>query len=78
MTSQWCFPDKMKTAKVIPTDRKCDRQFFFQFMYRSVFLLLQFSKILEEIFVNKLDAFTEKYDRVNDHQYWFWGNRSTS
>lgn len=46
--------------------------------YRPVSLLPQFSKILEKLFVKKLDSFIEKYGLLNDHQNGFRSNRSTS
>lgn len=68
------FPDKMKTAKVIPIYKNGDKQFVSN--YRPVSLLPQFSKILEKLFVKRLDSF--KNDLLNDHQYGFRSNRSTS
>ena len=46
--------------------------------YRPVSLLPQFSKILEKLFSGKLDAFIEKENILNESQYGFRSNRSTS
>uniref|UniRef100_A0A8C6VZ07 Reverse transcriptase domain-containing protein n=1 Tax=Nothobranchius furzeri TaxID=105023 RepID=A0A8C6VZ07_NOTFU len=70
------FPDKMKIAKVIPLYKNGDKQVVSN--YRPVSLLPTFSKILEKLFENRLNSFLEKYDLLNDHQYGFRRNRSTS
>lgn len=51
------FPDKMKMAKVIPFFKTGDKHNFNN--YRPISLLSQFSKVLEKLFVNKLDNFIE-------------------
>lgn len=70
------FPDKMKMAKVVPIYKNGDKHMISN--YRPVSLLPQFSKILEKLFANSLDNFIEKYELLNDHQYGFRSNRSTS
>ena len=45
--------------------------------YRPVSLLLQFSKILEKKFNNKLDSFIEKYNILSGNQYGFRTKHST-
>ena len=70
------FPSKMKTAKVIPIFKNGDRHLFNN--YRPISLLSQFSKILEKLFVKRLDSFIEKHNLLSNHQYGFRGNRSTS
>ena len=70
------FPDKMKMAKVIPIYKNGDKHMVSN--YRPVSLLSQFSKILEKLFVNRLDNFIDKYELLSDHQYGFRSNRSTS
>ncbi len=52
------FPDKMKVAKVIPLYKDGDKHLFTN--YRPVSLLSQFSKIIEKLFVTRLDRFIEK------------------
>ncbi len=52
------FPRNMKIAKVMPLFKSGDSHNFTN--YRPVSLLPQFSKILEKLFNNRLDAFIEK------------------
>ena len=70
------FPDEMKCAKVIPLFKSGAKDEFTN--YRPVSLLPQFSKILEKIFADKLDNFTTKYNLINNSQYGFRSNSSTS
>ena len=70
------FPDKMKTAKVIPLFKSNEKNMFTN--YRPVSLLSQFSKILEKLFNNRLDTFLEKNEILVDGQYGFRKARSTS
>ena len=70
------FPNKMKLAKVIPLYKNGNHNVFTN--YRPVSLLPQFSKILEKLFSGKLDAFIEKENILNESQYGFRSNRSTS
>ena len=66
----------MKMAKVIPIFKSGDIHTISN--YRPISLLPQFSKILDKLFVNRLDGFIEKYGLLSDHQYGFRSNRSTS
>ena len=52
------FPEKLKTAKVIPLFKSGDKHLFSN--YRSVSILPQFSKILEKIFYNRLKKICRK------------------
>ncbi len=70
------FPDKMKIAKVVPIYKSGDMHVVSN--YRAIALLSQFSKILEKLFVNRLDGFIEKYSLLSDHQYGFRSQHSTS
>ena len=70
------FPNKMKTAKVIPLYKTGDKHNFTN--YRPVSLLSQFSKVLEKLFNSRLDKFINKYNLLSDSQYGFRSNRSTS
>lgn len=70
------FPNKMKTAKIIPIFKSGDKYQFTN--YRPISLLSQFSKILEKLFVARLDNFIEKHHLLSNHQYGFRANRSTS
>lgn len=70
------FPTKMKISKVIPVCESGARHQFTN--YRPVSLLSQFSKILEKVFVNRLDKFIDKHKILTDSLYGFRSNRSTS
>ena len=70
------FPNKMKLAKVLPLYKNGNHNVFIN--YRPVSLLPQFSKILEKLFSGKLDVFIEKENILNESQYGFRSNRSTS
>ena len=70
------FPEKMKIAKVIALYKSGDIDTFSN--YRPVSLLSQFSKILEKIFYNRLESFTEKHKILAEEQYGFRKSRSTS
>ena len=70
------FPGKMKTAKVIPVFKTGDKHQFTN--YRPVSLLSQFSKILEKLFVDRLDNFIEKHNLLSDSQYGFRTSMSTN
>jgi len=63
------FPDKMKTAKVIPLFKAGNKQCFNN--YRPVSVLSQFSKVLENLFVYKFDSFLEKHHLLSERQYGF-------
>jgi len=52
----------MKMAKVIPIFKSGDRHLFSN--YRPISLLSQFSKILEMLFVRRLDNFIDKQTSV--------------
>lgn len=70
------FPDRMKRAKVIPLFKAGNKQSFDN--YRPVSLLSQFSKVLEKLFVYKLDSFLEKHHLLSESQYGFRQKRSTA
>lgn len=70
------FPNKMKTAKVIPVYKSRDRHTLSN--YRPVSLLPQFSKILEKIFYIRLDDFITKHNVLYEQQYGFRAKRTTS
>lgn len=70
------FPDKMKTAKVIPLFKAGDKYSFNN--YRPVSILPQFSKVLLKLFVQKLDHFIDKNNILSASQYGFRTNRSTA
>lgn len=70
------FPDHMKIAKVIPLFKKGNKNHLSN--YRPISLLPQFSKILEKLFVNRLNKFLNKYNILSNHQYGFRSNHSTA
>lgn len=70
------FPAKMKVAKVIPLYKTGDKHLFTN--YRPVSILPQFSKILEKLFTERLDNFIETHKLLDESQYGFRTNRSTS
>jgi hypothetical protein len=70
------FPEKMKIAKVLPLFKSGDKDKFTN--YRPVSLLPQFSKILEKLFVKRLDNFIDKFNLLDKSQYGFRANSSTS
>ena len=69
------FPDKMKTAKIIPIFKSGDREDCTN--YRPISLLPQISKILEKLFNRRLSEFLEKYKVISPTQYGFRENMST-
>ena len=70
------FPEKMKTAKVFPLFKSGDREKYTN--CRPVSILPLFSKILEKLFVIRLNKFVEINNLLTDCQYGFRKNRSTS
>ena len=64
------FPSKMKIAtKVVPIFKAGDKSSFNN--YRPISLLPQFSKLVEQLFNARLDAFIEKHDTLISSQYGF-------
>jgi len=70
------FPDKMKTAKVLPFFKANEESVFSN--YRPVSLLPQFSKILEKLFNNRLIDFIERNKLLFESQYGFRCKHSTA
>lgn len=70
------FPKLMKIAKVAPIYKNYDSHQFTN--YRTISILPQLSKILEKIFVARLNGFIDKHNLLSDSQYGFRNNRSTS
>ena len=66
----------MKKAKVIPLYKNGERNRFSN--YRPISLLPQFSKVLEKLFYVRANNFIEKCSLLNENQYGFRNNRSTS
>lgn len=67
------FPNKMTIAKIIPIYKKLDMHSFLN--YRPISLLPQFSKILEKLYVLRMDNFIGTHTLLSDHQYGFRCNR---
>ena len=74
--TQGVFPDQMKVAKVVPLFKSGRRDIVSN--YRPVSILPQFSKILEKVFHRRLESFIERSHILNDCQYGFRKNSSTS
>lgn len=70
------FPTKMKTAKVIPLYKTGNKHQLTN--YRPISILPQFSKILEKLFNNRLESFSEQHNLLSDCQYGFRSERSTA
>ncbi len=70
------FPDQMKKAKVTPIFKAGNKREFTN--YRPVSLLPQFSKIIEKLFDVRLQKFIDKHNLLNNGQYGFRSNCSTS
>lgn len=70
------FPDQMKIAKVLPLFKKGKKNDLAN--YRPISLLPQFSKILEKLFVVRLNKFINKNNILSNSQYGFRSNHSTS
>ena len=66
----------MKIAKVIPVFKSGDKSQFNN--YRPISVLSQFSKILENLFYERLKTYIDKHVLLSDNQYGFRSNRSTS
>lgn len=69
------FPEQMKIAKVLPLFKAGDKKELSN--YRPVSILPQFSKILEKLFVKRLDSFIGKFNILTENQYGFRINQST-
>ena len=62
--------------KIIPLFKAGDRSLFSN--YRAISLLSQFLKILEKLFNERLDKFIDKFQLLNNCQYGFRSQMSTS
>lgn len=70
------FPNEMKIAKVLPLHKDGDKHLFSN--YRPISLLSQFSKILEKLFVKRLDNYIELNNILTEPQFGFRAHRSTT
>ena len=69
------FSDRMKVAKVIPTFKKSEKCSILS--YRSIFILLCFSKILERIMYNRLYDYFSRNNILFNKQFGFQAGHST-
>jgi hypothetical protein len=70
------FPDLLKTTIIRPIHKKGNKND--PSHYRPIALLPSISKIFERIMTNRLCSFFEKYKILDDRQYGFRKNRSTT
>lgn len=70
------FPSNMKVAKVIPIFKNGSRAEFNN--YRPISLLSQFSKILEQLYSDRLEQFIDNNNVLSKSQYGFRPSMSTS
>ena len=70
------FPDKLKIAKVIPIYKSDNEQSINN--YRPISVLPFFSKIFERVIANHVTDFLEESNILNDNQFEFRRNHSTS
>jgi len=70
------FPNCLKIAKVIPILKNGSKSEVTN--YQPISLLLNFSKILEKLIISRLMSFFEKYNILNQNQYGFQKNSSTT
>ena len=71
-----CFPNCLKTAKVIPLYKSGDKTLATN--YRPISLLTCFSKILEKLIFTRLTNFFDQNSVISPTQYGFRKNHSTS
>ena len=69
------FPEKMKTAKVIPIFKSGNKHSFSN--YRPVSLLPSFSKVLERLVYNRLQSYFNMHNLLTPCQFGFRENMST-
>ena len=73
--SSGIFPSEMKTAKVIPVIKSGNRSDFSN--YRPISLLSQFSKILDKLYILRLEQFLISNEILSNCQYGFRSCMST-
>ena len=71
-----CFPDCMKMSRIAPIFKAGDKNTLNN--YTPISILPQFSKVLEKLLENRLLILVEKNNVLNDNQYGFRRNRSTT
>ena len=70
------FPQGMKIAKVTPLYKSGERCLASN--YRPISILPFLSKLLEKLFLTRLQSFIDNNNVITEHQYGFQKNRSTS
>ena len=70
------FPDRLKTAKVVPIYKADDPELFKN--YRPILILSNFSKIFERVMYNRLTEFIERFEILYCYQFGFRKNYSTN
>ena len=71
-----CFSVSMKISRIVPIFKAGDKNTLDN--YRPISILPQFSKVLEKLFENRLLNYVEKNNVLNENQYGFRRNRSTT
>ena len=66
----------MKTANVVPIFKDGDTHHYTN--HRQIYILSQFSKIIEKVFHKRLRKFVDKYHLLDESQYGFRKWRSTA
>ena len=64
--SQGVFPDKFKTAKILPIFKFDDSSLFSN--YRPISIVPRLSKVFEKLFYFRLSGYLEKFDILSHHQ----------
>ena len=70
------FQIKLKVAKIVLLFKAGEKNLYTN--YRPISLLPQFSKIIEKLFCKRLTKFIEKHSVLNNSQYGFRNEDSTS
>ena len=71
-----CFSDSMKISRIVQIFKAGSKNTLNN--YRPISILPQFSNVLEKLFENRSLNFVEKNNVLNDNQYGFKRNRSTT
>ena len=69
-------PDNLKVASVIPVYKSGNHSSVSN--YRPISLLSVFNKLLEKLMSKRITVYLEKYNILNENQFGFRNNRSTT